>query len=97
MTAAEHTRIVLSEFRDIGTPFKTAWAAAMRTLPRKQPEYREWKRALYWARPAFEANYNYGEFGVIPDEVLSVLTYLQPTPPVEPVAPSLLLQDTLVK
>lgn len=79
MTAAEHTRIVLTEFKRLGTPFKTAWANAMRTLPRKQPEYKEWKDALRWARPAFEACYNEWTWEVLStDEKTSELVSVAP-------------------
>jgi hypothetical protein len=50
-------RLVLSEFKAIGTPFNLAWAAALRSLPRSHPELAEWKRELKWARPAFQAAY----------------------------------------
>lgn len=66
MTPAQHTRIVLAEFKAIGTPFKTAWAYTMRTIPRGDndggKDYEEWKRTLKWARPAFEAWYEGGSF-----------------------------------
>jgi hypothetical protein len=58
VTPAQHTRIVLAEFKGIGVPFNTAWANAMRMLPRKAPDYREWKVVLSWARPAFQAYYD---------------------------------------
>lgn len=68
MTPAEHTRIVLAEFRSIGTPFTQAWASAMRSLPRRQPEYREWKDVLAWARPAFRAYYEGCDYEVMGDD-----------------------------
>jgi len=67
----------------------------MRTLPRKQPEYKEWKRALYWARPAFEAYYNGSDYAIV--VVSEDATTLQNPPPVEAVAASLLLQDALTE
>lgn len=65
VTPAQHTRVVLQEFRTLGTPFKLAWANAMRTLPRKDPDYAEWKTILRWARPAFQAEYEGGGYSVM--------------------------------
>ena len=97
MNPPEHTRIVLSEFKEIGTPFKLAWASAMRTLPRKQPDYKEWKQALAWARPAFEACYTGGDYLIDQsDPDYSVLVYLDAPAPVRTVNPSLLVEETLV-
>lgn len=57
-------RIVLAEYRKIGIEFRVAWATAMRTLPRN-PDVREWKRDLRWAKGAFQAAYDGGDYEVV--------------------------------
>ena len=96
MYPAEHTRVVLAEFQCVGVPFKTAWAAAMRTLPRKQPEYAEWKHALSWARPAYEACYLNNSFEVLhPDDEHSELVCIHAPTPVHAADTTILIEDAL--
>lgn len=71
MNPAQHTRVVLAEYKQLGVAFDIAWASAMRTLPRgsvtdgTRTEYREWKRALNWARPAYHAVYENSHWDII--------------------------------
>lgn len=61
VTPAQHVRFVLSEHREMGTPFDRAWVQALRSLPKvpegQRTEHKEWKRALRWAKPWFRAAY----------------------------------------
>lgn len=78
MTPAQHTRIVLAEFKSLGTPFPLAWGCAMRSLPRRAPEYIEWKRTLNWAKPAYQAFYEGRGFDVRQDDGVSTLLLGEP-------------------
>lgn len=64
LSPAEHVRIVLAEYRKLGIEFRVAWASAMRTLPRN-PDVREWKRDLRWAKAAYQAAYEGGDYEVV--------------------------------
>lgn len=60
-------RVILGELRHRGWEFDRAWANAIQRLritqqmePETAAELADWKRALAWARFAFERNYNGG-------------------------------------
>jgi hypothetical protein len=46
-TPASHVRIVLREYRTRGAGFEFAWAQALRSLPRNNPEVEEWRDTLH--------------------------------------------------
>lgn len=82
-------RLVLAEFKALGTSFDLAWAAALRSLPRVHPELAEWKRELKWARPAFEAAYEGCGYEVLSNGKLALVRF-EPDPShpanIEPIA-----------
>lgn len=81
MTAAEHVRIVLGEFKRQGAAFNDAWARALQTLPRGTSRDTRWQaeedlRCVQWAKAAWQAAYEGGGWKVdrISDD-LTILAY----------------------
>jgi hypothetical protein len=72
MNLAEHIRIVLTEYGRRGVPFDDAWVYAMRSLPKgkndiERDQLVEWKIALRWAKPHFQANFT--QTVLVPDRM----------------------------
>jgi hypothetical protein len=58
MNAAALVREVLANHKAAGVSFEVAWARALRLVSRgRSIQAREWRDAIEWARPAFEAAY----------------------------------------
>lgn len=62
-TCAKHMRVALGAFLQAELPFGAAWTRALNSLPRlKRNEEIE---LLRWARPAYQAAYERGDYGVV--------------------------------
>jgi hypothetical protein len=58
-----HMRVLLEEHRNRGFTFEVAWEKSFRSLPRGTDDHgktfwHDWRKALRWARPHYEAAYH---------------------------------------
>lgn len=58
-------RVALGAFRTMGLPFNAAWTRALNTLPRDDPDRAADLAILGWARGAYQAAYENGDYEVI--------------------------------
>lgn len=56
-TPATHVRIVLREYRTRGAGFEFAWAQALRSLPRNNPEVEQWRALLHGQKAHWRESY----------------------------------------
>lgn len=62
-TCAKHMRVALGAFLEAGLPFPEAWTRALNSLPRSKRQ--EEIELLRWARPAYQAAYERGDYEVV--------------------------------